>query len=408
VHSRFRTIAVALLFCGLAATAHSAEPRRDAHRLDELPDPVGGRLAEVAPGEAELAMPAPAGAGAGRHHVKVARNAACPARDHARLDRRQLIVDLAVNEWARFGFQTLDIAARTSDIVPNPPAAGGRGFVLYDGPGAQGDFVQWPRLARIGWLEDDRAFFPVIAGYWSATPGYAGVFHSQQAIWSQSKVAGWAEPWSAAFVSWVMCEAGLGREAEFVRAERHIDYIDQAIEHTLTRSAEGAYRARGLDTGPPRPGDLLCASREGEALTLGEREQHLRNVMAAAGLSGNDPRVYTLTRRAGKAGAPSHCDIVIKVDTRVGRLAAIGGNVLNSVSLTIVKLDGGRPVPTNGHLGRPWFAVLELQVTANPNEQRSARSSDLLAVATRTAWFRKWLTAGERRPCPDRPEGRCL
>jgi len=53
--------------------------------------------------------------------------------------------------------------------------------------------------------------------------------------------------------------------------------------------------------------------------------------------------------------ARAHCDLVVKSDGRV--LEAIGGNVRNSVSKSILELDSeGRLQPVER---RSWFIVLE-------------------------------------------------
>ena len=70
-----------------------------------------------------------------------------------------------------------------------------------------------------------------VAGYWAATPQGTGMIANQNRAWNGPwGIDGrWADPWSAAFVSWVMCESGLGEPAQFQRAIAHWTYIDQAI-----------------------------------------------------------------------------------------------------------------------------------------------------------------------------------
>jgi hypothetical protein len=60
-----------------------------------------------------------------------------------------------------------------------------------------------------------------IAGYWSATPDGPRVLPSKISPGEGRRGAvNWVQPWSAAFVSWVMCEAGLGDDSSSVARSR--------------------------------------------------------------------------------------------------------------------------------------------------------------------------------------------
>jgi hypothetical protein len=125
-------------------------------------------------------------------------------------------------------------------------------------------------------------------------------------------------PWSAAFISWLAREAGLGRD-EFVFSEAHADYAGAAWRATRDESAGRAtpYAFRACDpaTTPPRVGDLLCHARGGAARL---------DTFAALG--------EVLSRRPDGGGAlPMHCDAVVRVDA--SGFDAVGGNVLQSVTL---------------------------------------------------------------------------
>ena len=164
----------------------------------------------------------------------------------------------------------------------------------------------------------------------------------------------WTEPWSAAFVSWVMCEAGLGDMAQFQRSIAHRDYIDQAIRARDGQAPDAAYIAYDAGDQPVEPGDLLCNSR-----------------------GGTDYRSLADRRRQLGDYAPLHCDVVVKVAG--DRILVIGGNVLQSVSLTILPVtrDPGRyarPVAEGDIEGaRTIFAHLKLR--ASPIELNALDSS---------------------------------
>ena len=130
-------------------------------------------------------------------------------------------------------------------------------------------------------------------------------------------------PWSAAFISWVIRSAGVPRGL-FCSDQRHTIYVERLVERA--RRPGAALVPRRPDERRPAVGDLICASREGGGTTLDN-----------------------LNRGAG------HCDIVVEV--KPGWVAAIGGNVGDSVSRSVFPLDA------NGFLspisGRPVFTVVE-------------------------------------------------
>ena len=130
-------------------------------------------------------------------------------------------------------------------------------------------------------------------------------------------------PWSAAFISWDIQSAGVSRE-KFCADQRHTIYVERLVERA--RQPAAAFIPRPPQARAPQVGDLICASRSGSGTTLDN-----------------------LNRGAG------HCDIVVEV--RPGIVAAIGGNVGDSVSRSVFPLDA------NGFLsplsGRPFFTVIE-------------------------------------------------
>lgn len=250
---------------------------------------------------------------------------------------RRRIVDVAVQEWAFFGFQTLD--AR--------PVEAGR---LPDGvvPDSQNPRRPAPRQARhmlrFGDWEDDERVTTTVAGYWSATPDAAQVLNTQNREWRRTdRPIDWVQPWSAAFVSWVMCEAGLGDMAQFARDISHRVYIDQAIRARDGQAPGAAFVAHDAGEAPIQPGDLLCNARGSASYrTLADR------------------------RRDTGEYAPLHCDIVVRVEEDAALFHLIGGNVMNSVTLTILPgvSDGDflRPLAQDDLDGaRTMFAHLKLR-----------------------------------------------
>ncbi len=233
---------------------------------------------------------------------------------------RRRIVSLAVQEWAYFGFAVVD---RTDD-------------------GAEPDGPGW----RSGWgrsAAESARVAASIAGYWSVTPDGPWILDSQNAMWSRQENPSmrWRYAWSAAFVSWVMCESGLATRDEFQRDVAHHRYIDQAIRARDAGGSRAAFAAYQPGETDIAPGDLLCTARRPAYRTLADR------------------------RRQMGAGARTHCDIVVKVDEPAGRVLAIGGNVRGTVGLKAfpaARAGGALRVidPPSGRGGRPIFAHLKL------------------------------------------------
>ena len=235
---------------------------------------------------------------------------------------RQRIVNTAVQEWAYFGFS------------------------VYDQTHLRGVNTsrRWTR-PRIDPAEAERVAAS-IAGYWSAAPNSSWIVQDQNNRWERSGPATrWRNPWSAAFVSWVMCEAGLGDSARFQRAIAHHTYIDQAIAARDQQDSGAAYQAFEVGEQVVQPGDMLCRGYRPFYSSIAQRKTQMGE------------------------GARTHCDIVVKVDEKNEQFLMIGGNVRGWVRLKVLPgsaPDGGnfQPVPYGG---RQIFAHLKLQEAETMN-----------------------------------------
>src|SRR5262245_13830038 len=156
------------------------------------------------------------------------------------------------------------------------------------------------RIDPVGIWEDERRGSPRIADYW----------HSVNEDWSGYDCD---KPWSAAFISWLMLEAGVPSET-FTPSGLHSDYLRAILDTEAEPDARFALRDAKLYA--PRPGDLICATRAGARIPAYDEIPD---------------------------GTPMHCDLVVLNDG--GLLESIGGNVRNSVSKTVrhVGADGLLP-----------------------------------------------------------------
>jgi hypothetical protein len=226
-----------------------------------------------------------------------------PAREG---DLRQRLVDLAAQEWARFGYPLSERA---------------------DAGVLRHVFPELAPAKEPPYLERDPLMLEAIGGYWAALSGVAsgevadtGAYEIEAAnaeweLYASEYRAnpGWLTPWSAAFISWLMCEGGA---QDFRRSWAHRDYVDAAIA-AADRGAPHAYHARDPDTAP-RVGDLLCSSRADYRADLASRR--------------SDPQPE----------ARMHCDVVVAVDRPAALILSIGGNLNHAVALVPYRLTGVR------------------------------------------------------------------
>ncbi len=291
-----------LIAAGTSQTALSQAPLSPLSRLPDTVLEVGSPEARVSgvPGSMRI------------------ENTACSRRSDTALRRR--IVDIAVQEWAFFGFHIVD---RTD---PPPPRSARRPYR----PRPWMDPAEAERVAAS------------IAGYWSVTPDGAWILDRQNTFWRGPLGVGerWRDPWSAAFISWAVCEAGVAENAAFRRSINHRTYIDQAIRARDGQAGDAAFVAYDVGEKVIEPGDLLCSARRHGYRNLDDRRRHLDE------------------------GARTHCDIVVHVDRPGDRIFAIGGNVRGRVSLKLLYAQPDPEDPTRhsvvGRGERAMFAHLKL------------------------------------------------
>ena len=157
-------------------------------------------------------------------------------------------------------------------------------------------------------------------------------------------------PWSAAFISWLMMQAGV---YDFPASAAHLDYI--AASH----QQRGPYRLSDPYQTRIRPGDLLC---------------HLRGRSDDLDYQG----LLTALSAGQTGGWQSHCDLVVASNPGGNRTSyTIGGNVLNAVTMRLLAVNerGALVTPAAGNpqdctvqhpqlcsLNPPrWIALLQLR-----------------------------------------------
>jgi hypothetical protein len=121
------------------------------------------------------------------------------------------------------------------------------------------------------------------------------------------------KPWSAAFVSYVMVQAGV---PGFRASASHVDYVRDAYLHPES----SPYTFADPDTTAPAPGDMLC---------------FLRGASSVVGYAG----LMAFLDADPGGGLAMHCDIAVAASPTRDKLYLVGGNVLQGVTLRVLPLN---------------------------------------------------------------------
>jgi chitosanase len=135
-------------------------------------------------------------------------------------------------------------------------------------------------------------------------------------------------PWSAAFISWVMRQAGA--EGRFTYSASHATYISKSIRDRNQGNTNALYWGFRLSERKPQVGDLVCWDRDREKV-VDYDHQH-----------GGDYK--------------SHTDLVVAVGG--DEIEVIGGNVGNSVTRRPVALNADGFLVGGEQGGEILFAIM--------------------------------------------------
>jgi hypothetical protein len=218
-------------------------------------------------------------------------------------------------EWREWGARVLDARAGRLRAVPDGPVA-----------------------------EQDPAAFTKVLAYWAAVDWAGEIARNKRAFvqgeptaCTEAELAAggrstvWGcQPWSAAFVSFVLRATGIDA-AEFPPAAAHWQYVDALILQAERWGARATFLPHEPDEYAPVPGDIVCFDRS------------------------RRPIASLAARRAELGtGRPTHCDIV--AEALPGEVLVIGGNVAQAVTAVRYATDGAGRLRRNG---TAWFAVFE-------------------------------------------------
>jgi hypothetical protein len=145
-----------------------------------------------------------------------------------------------------------------------------------------------------------------------------------------------AEPWSAAFISFVIKHAG-ATDGQFPTSQNHAKYILQGLENRIANRLDASIVYFDRNEMVPQVGDLVGFSRTPAVKNRADLEKLL--------LKPEKDRFF-----------PSHTNIVVEASP--GTIKAIGGNVSQTIKITAIKADAaGKIDPSDEH-----FFVLRMNV----------------------------------------------
>ena len=215
-------------------------------------------------------------------------------------------------------------ASRNDD---KPEAAGGDRAPLH-GEAAVADAIKIPaaELIKLGKHADDQDTAEVL----------------REATFRAAIVD---NPWSAAFISYVVKIAALGdtpnlphvqdfAKTTFPFSSAHRHYIFAAFKTSVTDADVGQkapddahfYRACPISTTKPRIGDLICYHRE--PLLADASEGAVRDRILSEVQSG----------QSETSVSRNHCDVVVHIDRKAQKMYVVGGNVQQSVTVKKLRL----------------------------------------------------------------------
>lgn len=222
---------------------------------------------------------------------------------------------------ARLQQSSPDIATRIVAVACNENVLWYRPFIDANGRVAS-TTVSEGEAGRLG--DGGTEAWRRVAGYWidsgllSRMEGFPGASDCEYAAADRPASSACRtfiidQPWSAAFVSYVMAKAGV---PGFHPSASHFDYVRDAYLHP------DASAFQYLDPASARPaaGDLLCYVR------IPSRTYRYEGLASAIA--------------AGGGSLPMHCDIVVAANPGNDGLAySIGGNVQQGVTMRLLHLN---------------------------------------------------------------------
>jgi hypothetical protein len=180
------------------------------------------------------------------------------------------------------------------------------------------------RLVRAGRNEADPGQWQRVITYWRE-----GLF--SDSVRNQADVSSRDHPWSAAFIAYVMRQAGAGDH--FPYRASHSGSIKEAIHNRQHSVRNARLIGHPVLEYAPRPGDLLCTTR---AWATGK---------------------VTYANADQFDFFPSRCELVVRVSS--GQIDAIGGDLREAVTLHTIPAVNGKIAEA---VAQDWLVVIQTEL----------------------------------------------
>lgn len=174
--------------------------------------------------------------------------------------------------------------------------------------------------------ETDAEMHGVLKDYWMTGPGLSEGA-AENAIARRTA-------WSAAFISWLMRQAGAGQFFRYASA--HTVYCAQAKRNRLNNDLNNPFWLYRVAERAPQVGDLICNARQQSGVTFDNVDDGQSRF--------------------------SHCDLVAEVQP--GQLVVYGGNVHDNVDRKTIRTDPQGFLLLDG-TQQHYYAVLALRTEAS-------------------------------------------
>jgi D-alanyl-D-alanine dipeptidase len=204
---------------------------------------------------------------------------------------------------------------------------------------ARAEEQRWRRPNGQKLLENEAAAQQILTQYWSAVPGAPVATAVQQSMTQQPANGNWRE-WSAAFLCFVLRQAGVTAQHGFAFGPRHLNYVVGALRNRERSDANRPFwlvdHVELVNEVTIQPGDLLCFNQP-------NRPAHTYSSLRQNFWDNNN-------QNAAVTGH-SHCALVVGTSRNAAGqtvLETIGGNEQNSV-----RLRRNVPLAPNGGIANP-------------------------------------------------------
>lgn len=200
---------------------------------------------------------------------------------------------------------------------------------------ARAEFAFWTKPNGSRYTETEAFVTQRLKDYWAVVGVHPTTAQIQSNSWQNGTPPNYSDghPWSAAFISYLMHQAGA--TPSFAAGQRHTIYAFAGKQNADSRNFDNPFWLCRVNDALPEPGDLIVKNRSVNG-TMG-----------------------TITYDTLTSSGSSHSDVVTEIDYAHNRLTVMGGNVGQTVNTSTYTLNADGTINTTAH--PEVFAILKLR-----------------------------------------------